>query len=572
MTAPISLTNFKGAIPRVHPRLLPTGFARTAINTRLTSGRLDSFRRARPVHTFDADVNTIFLDGSTWLGFPTEARIVRGPVAQDRLYFTAVSEAPKMRVSGTEYNLALPSPAAAPTLTALTSPDPALINDVIYAYTFVTEFDEESAPSPASAALAWSPGVTVRVAGFSTPPTGRGVDRIRLYRSQTSALGITDLYFVSEFVIATIQHDHDLDAEPLQEVIPSNDYDTPPDDMIGLTAMHNGMMSAFSGRDLYFCEPYRPHAWPVKYRLTTDFPIVGLAAFGSTLAILTTGTPYIAQGSAPENMTMERMDSNMPCVSSRGIVDFGYAAAYPSNDGLALITPSGVQLVSRNLFSQQDWRALRPKEMVAANYDGRYAFTYGAEDLPAIDAGGPGDPADDLFNGGTPGLTPTDFIIYNGNGVFIQSAFTSLGFIDLTGEQPFFIETDEQVHLGPVALYVDEASSNLFMLASDLRAVSMFDGTAQPLSNYTWQSAELHLAEWQNFGAILVESDEEGLGLGSLTVTVQAGNREFDLTPTLNVAQRLPGGFLERKWKVTVTGSVPVTNVALAVAISDFAR
>ena len=571
MAAPISIMNFQGEIPRVHPRLLPPGFAKSAVNTRLTSGRLDGFRRARLTHTFGEDVQTIFRDGDDWYGFPGEAHVVRGPVAQDRLYFTAVGETPKMRIAGTDYELALPAPAAAPMLTALSAADPALLNDVVFAYTFVTEFDEESAPSPVSDPVAWSPGVVVRVEGFSAPVANRGVDRIRIYRSQTSALGVTDLYFVAEFPVATSEYDHDLEAEPIQEVIPSTDYDTPPATMRGLTAMHNGMMSAFSGRDLYFCEPYRPHAWPIRYRLTTDYPIVGLAAFGSTLAILTTGTPYIAQGSAPENMTMERMDSNMPCVSSRGIVDFGYAAAYPSNDGLALITPSGVQLASRNLFSQQDWRALLPKEMVAANYDGRYAFTYGAEALPEIDSGTADEPSDDVLDGGGAVLNGTGAVVYECGAATIQTAFTALGFIDLTGEQPFFIETDASVHVGPVSLYHDEQSGNLFMLNEDKRRVFMFDGAAMPVAPFFWESGELHLSGLQNFGAILIESDEKSLALGDLTVTVKAGAREFALTPTLNVPQRLPGGFLERKWQICVKGVVPVTNISMAVAISDFA-
>lgn len=571
MAAPVSITDFKGEIPRRHPRLLPSGFAKRSVNARLTSGRLDGFRRPGLVHTFGADVNTVFRDGSTWLGFTAETHVVRGPVAQERLYYTQVGETPKMRIGSTEYELALPGPAAAPTLTALSAPDPALINQIVFAYTFVTEFDEESAPSPVSAPLDWSPGVDVRVSGFSAPVASRGVDRIRLYRSQISALGITDLYFVAEFAVATTEHDHDLDAEPLQEVLPSNDYDTPPAGMIGLIALHNGMMAAFEGRELYFCEPYKPHAWPVRYRLITDFNIVGLAAFGSTLAILTEGTPYIAQGSAPENMVMERMDSSMPCVSRRGIVDFGYAAAYPSNDGLALITASGVQLVSRNLFSQQGWRALKPAQMVAVNHDGRYAFTYGAEDLPVIDSGTAGTPSDDVMDGGTPGLSPSEFTIHNANGVFLQGAFQSLGFIDLTGEQPFFISTDDEVNIGPVSLYHHERSGDLFMLDPDLRRVWRFDDPNRPLANYAWRTGEMHFPALQNFGAILVESDEESLALGDMNITVQAGNREFSFKPTLNVPTRLPGGFLERKWTISAEGSIPVTLIAMAVSISDFA-
>ena len=41
----------------------------------------------------------------------------------------------------------------------------------------------------------------------------------------------------------------------------------------------NGMMVGFSGNNICFCEPFFPHAWPIRYRLTTNFDIVSLGAF-----------------------------------------------------------------------------------------------------------------------------------------------------------------------------------------------------------------------------------------------------------------------------------------------------
>ncbi|MGL1400235.1 hypothetical protein ACSTI4_24935, partial [Vibrio parahaemolyticus] len=76
-------------------------------------------------------------------------------------------------------------------------------------------------------------------------------------------------------------------------------YNPPPAGLRGLTAMPNGMMAAFDGKDLYFCEPYLPHAWPASYTLTTDFPIVGLGAFGTSLVVMTTGNLYLVSGTAP---------------------------------------------------------------------------------------------------------------------------------------------------------------------------------------------------------------------------------------------------------------------------------
>src|SRR5690606_18334280 len=106
---------------------------------------------------------------------------------------------------------------------------------------------------------------------------------------------------------------------------PSRHWTAPPDALSGLTAMPNGMMAAFVGKDLYFCEPFRPHAWPEIYVLTTDFPIVALGALGTTLWVLTEGYPYRVSGTTPGSMVMDKVEANLPCVNARAVVDLGHA-------------------------------------------------------------------------------------------------------------------------------------------------------------------------------------------------------------------------------------------------------
>lgn len=566
----ILIADFKGEIPRRESRLLPDAYAYGATNTRLTSGSLESFRRSRLQHTFADPVQTIYRHNDEWLGFGGPAKIVRGAVAQDRIYYTAGADVPRMRVGSTAYALALLPPAAAPTLTNLTTPDPSLINDVVYAYTYVTEFDEESAPSPVSAPLEWSPGVTVRVTDFSAAPGGRGINRIRLYRSQTSALGITDLYFVAEFASSTTTHDHDLATAPIQEVIPSNEYDPAPDGLRGLTAMHNGMLAAFSGRELFFCEPYRHHAWPVQYRLIVDYEIVGLASFGSTLAILTKGTPYIAQGTAPENMVMEKLNTNMPCIAPRGIVDLGYAAAYPSNNGLALITPSNVQLVSRDLFSLQDWRAMNPSEFFAENYDNRYAFAFQTGQVDFIDSETPSSELTAIYDGGGPDSTSIEMVIYDGGNALSNGGINSLGFIDLTGEQPYFIRTDQKVNNEPSGLYHCKESGMLAMICNSVD-VRSFDSPLEPVAEYEWISKDFHFSGYENFGALLVETENLPVTSDNFSVEVYADDKLIYTGHVANVATRLPSGFLARKWRIEIRSKISVLLVAVSGDISDLA-
>src|SRR4030067_1131225 len=97
-------------------------------------------------------------------------------------------------------------------------------------------------------------------------------------------------------------------------------YHMPPATMTGLISLPNGMMAGFAGNELRLSEPWFPHAWPFGYRQTTDYPIVGIGSFGTTIVIGTTGTPYLVGGSSPDGMSLERIARYWPCLAKRGMV------------------------------------------------------------------------------------------------------------------------------------------------------------------------------------------------------------------------------------------------------------
>ncbi|EDM71051.1 hypothetical protein RAZWK3B_16680 [Roseobacter sp. AzwK-3b] len=522
----IRIADFKGEIPRFHPRILPQNFATSARNTRLDDGTIAPVRQSGLAHTLASDADTIFLHKGTWQSFSGDVDVVPGPVADDRLYLTG-SGAPKMRVSGTDYNLALPAPSAAPNTSLSGTIDEEVAQFVTYAYTFVTSFDEESAPSPVSSAFLWSAGQVVTVSGFSAPVSGRSVDRIRLYRSITSGIGITDLYFVAEFPIGTSSYAHDVEADPLQEVLPSADYDPPPSTMSGLISMPNGMMAAFDGKEVLFSEPFRPHAWPEKYRLTVDADVVALASFASTLVILTTASPYIATGTHPSSMVMERMERDLPCLSKRGVVDFGYSAAYPSNEGLVIISGNAAQTVSQNLFTAEQWREINPSSFRAARYDNRYFFAYSP------------------LEGGQ-----------------------ELGIMDLTGTQLFYIQSDDD----PEALHFDPVSGGLYFVEGG-RFIYEWDAPSQPLRAQIWRSRRFQLVSPVSYAGILVETDPAigtmPAGATPCTTRIYADGSLVHTTTKINEPARLPGGFRSKAWEIEIEGYVPVTGISMAQSYDD---
>ena len=342
----LKLIGFKGELPSVQPRLLPDAYAKFAFDSKLNDGSLKSFRKSRSVTALALGTiyKTINLFGVTWRGWGADVDAVPAPVASDRLYITG-DGAPKMISGGVTYPLALAEPTTKLTASVSGTASSDFGSTRLYVYTWVTAFDEESAPCPVSDSIYWKPSQTVTLSGFASPPVGRNINRQRIYRAHTSTTG-TKLYFIAERSASSENFTDSVAVDGFAEELPSLYYSTPLSTLSGLTAMPNGMMAAFSGKELYFCEPFKPHAWPDSYSLTCDYEIVGLGSFGSSLAVLTKGNPYLVSGTSPDSMIMEKLEINLPCINSRSIQDLGYAIAYASYDGLVMVSSSGANVVT----------------------------------------------------------------------------------------------------------------------------------------------------------------------------------------------------------------------------------
>lgn len=575
----LQLAAFAGEIPRTIPRLLGDSYAQAAINTKLEDGSLTPIRRGRFVTRLDEDAKTIYRHEGGWLSWPEFVHVSQGPVATNRLYVMGEGK-PKLFVDGNTYDLAVPRPQSAPAAAISSGEnDPLLSATILYAYTWVTEFDEESEPSPLSNELIWTQGMGVTVTGFEAPPVSRAVNRMRIYRSQTSSLGVTQLYFIAERPASAAPFMDD--SLSIAEVIPSGDFNPPPDDLTGLIALPNGMMAAFAGKKLYFCEPFIPHAWPEKYVLTCDYDIVGLGAFGTSIAIMTKGMPYIASGTAPENMVMERIELNLPCINAQGIVDLGYSVAYPSHNGLVTVSSGGAVVATQNVMTRDQWLQMNPYSFVAGQFSGRYMASYAYSDVDGIER----------------------------RGVII---------LDLSGGQPFLTRSADFAD----AMYYEIESGALYLLKND-RDIYEWDALSEPFGEQTWLSKRFVLPTYTNFGAILIEGEDAtsteqraaaakrnaeirernrallqsglfggdvgGNALASiplggsllqpvqddtpaLGVTIIADGREVAYTTTLNEIARLPSGFLAKTWEILVRGNVQVTGIILANTPTDIAE
>lgn len=524
---------FQGEIPRIAARLLPESAAQNCRNARLEDGALVPLNESKVVETLAVPVDPIVTiyrryDG-TWLTWDVEVNATGGPVTDsDRTYYTG-DGVPKVIYgagAGTVHSLAVPPPSAGLTIAVSSGAlDPDTSEAVFYAYTYVTQWGEESQPSDLSNELACSPLQIISVTGFVNP-AARGITLYRLYRSQTDSLGETTLFFVAEITIATFvsPYLHNMVNDPLENSIPSLDWTVPIDTLVGLCAGPNGMMAAFKGKDLYFCEPYIPHAWPVKYMLSMDYKIVGLAAIGSAFVVLTEGTPYIVQGTNPGSMVPTEMEQNLPCLASRSIVDLGYSVVYASTEGLVKITNAGAELLTGTMFTTRQWQNQRASTIIASQHFGAYIYTHDNED-----------------------------------------ATGRLGvIIDLTGKQPFLVRHDEDF----TATFFAIGEGSLYILIND-NEIALWDSPDTARRDVRWVSRLIHLPSPVNFGCYLMET-EAGEGT-TATIKVYADGVLKHTGTTQNAVARLPSGFLALKWEVEFIGTTKVTSLNLATSPSELA-
>lgn len=489
---------FGGVIPRLDPRLLPKNGAQLAQNVKLFSGRLQSWQQTSAVNT---PVRTGVLksmyrmySSSTdfWLTSTSDVDYVKGPIAGDtafKLYFsgelstgTNWAAGPRktnlgLATGGTDYphdwlEMGVPAPAQA---ISIVSTGGTSTTTVVrgYIYTFVTQtasWAEEGPPSAVTLGTG-KPDALWVLGNLSTGTTGKyafagGAKRI--YRTLTDNAGNTNYQLAIDALAmtATTATDTTLDSQ-LGIICPTfingvvgSEWVAPPSDLTSLIALPNGIMAGLSGNQICFSEPFFPHAWPIRYRLTSNFVCVSLGRFGQTLIVATKGFPYAISGARPDSMAMAMIEENQPCVSKRGTVSFPFGVAWPTPDGLALAGVGGTINVIEPFMKRDEWRALCfPDTIFARQFQDVY---FG------------------FFNNGSSDL----------NFVFDKS----------NHEGPLTFG-----NFGATGAWNDPETSKLYLLQNNI--ITLWDGDSINASPFDWTSKDFVLPRPVNFGAIQVDAD-----------------------------------------------------------------
>jgi hypothetical protein len=387
---------FGGIRPKIDPHLLPDALAQIASGCRLTSGVLSPWKQPVLVNT-PSKVGTkismyriAFAGTDYWLHWTTDVNVVKSQIASDafnRFYYTG-DGAPKVtndniatQGAGTDYPLAwytlgIPVPTT-PTMGTIVGGTGANQTRA-YVYTLVSAWGEEGPPSlPVSATGKNDATWTVNLPQIAQPGGGTyQVTTKNLYRTVTASDGTSSYLLVSSGIaLATASYaDAALDSALLGvTVLPSTSWIAPPAALSGLIALPNGSMAGFTGNQLCISEPYQPHAWPLKYRYSVDFNIVGIAANGSSIAVCTTANPYVFSGVTPDGMIPQKGRVAEPCLSKRSVIDVGWGILYASPNGLVNALSIDAEVVTKELIHPQDWQAnYFPSSMTGATYQGFY--------------------------------------------------------------------------------------------------------------------------------------------------------------------------------------------------------
>lgn len=595
----IKIDNFSGTVPRTGPTQLEGNQAQTASNVKLQSRELRSWRKPTEEYVpTTAGVQTIYkLDGPggafEWLTWAHDVDVVPGPVADIsdyRVYYTG-DGLPKK----TNWNLAtttgtgadpypnswlymgVPNPTTAPTLTP--SSTSGTVETRAYVYTYVSTFGavkEESGPSPAATVDVEVTG-SVTVNGFATAPTtGYNITHRRIYRTIVGASSVS-YAFVAEIPVATTSYVDSLSVTQLGESLPTLSYSPPPDDLKGLVAMPNGILAGFKDNEVWFCEPYLPHAWPVAYSLAVEYPIIGLGVYDTTLVVMTTKFPYLITGTTPAAMTQTKLPLQQPCASKRSIASDQYGVLYASPNGLVSIGAGTQDIITTPLYTRDEWQTLTPTSMLGVIYNNLYM----------------------CFHQTTTGIEAL---------VLARGDIPPLSFLSFDA----------------TAVYIDRSTGNIY-------AVSQFDNKVYQLDNddvnntlYEWQSKKFVMPNPMSYAAIKLQADYEymddqvtynafvqsiitanqnkfasattGLGGGfnddlinfhmfngsilqdiptqadlrNIQVIIFADEQQVYTTGILNQEPvRLPVTGKAYVWEIKITGNVPVRSVIMGTSLGE---
>lgn len=336
---------------------------------------------------------------------------------------------------------------------------------------------------------------------------------------------------------STYDFTDDFESRDLFSVLGTDEFDPPPEDLQGLTAIQNNILVGFVGNTLFFSEPGSPHAWPESYSVNLEHNIVGIAAINGSALVTTESYPFFVSGSDPANgMSTQRIDANFPCLNKNSMVTMGYGIVYSTHDGLAVYSPSaGTAIITKLLYNNDTWTTtLNPSTVIAEYYGENYFAAHST-------------------------------------GAFIFEQDAKAG--------GFFVDANYTF----TASYYDPIDGAVYYVSGTNGDIYKWDDLSQPSVSMEWKSKVLVTKDMINIGAARVVADYATVttvwdssttvwesvtdvwdAADNITFKLWA-NKELILTTTVSDSDvfRLPTGYRTDKFEVSVEGDIRVRAIYL---------
>lgn len=587
------LQAFGGMVPATSSRQLPQQAASMAVNTWLYSGELmgvvapkfvrecskattsKSYRI--PKNYTDAE----HIDDSTWMDFDhVDTDVIRSPIVDDsfdRYYWVSPLIGPtystyaRIRDGLDPFTLGVIAPTGNVILTTSGGVSGTLVSRA-YAATWVNAFGEEGAPSISNVVndkidATWT--VTMPAAAPSDV-SKYNLDKARIYRTVTGSDGTTTYFFVTEVDIAAASYADTAsdDVVTANEQIQSTNWTPPPADLIGWVTMPNGMIAGWKNNEIWFCEPYRPHAWPAANTLVVEYPIIGLGVLNQTLVICTSGYPMLATGINPASMTLSKLASFEPCMSRGSVLSTPEGVYYASPNGLVLVQNGAAGNVTAKMVTKDKWNSLLRVGTLRATRLGDAYYTFGSgrfgvfqEDAFEMDA----------FN--------DEDLAGSYSGALIDLTSERVAFNILESEQPITNAFGDSWSGETLLIF----EGNLYRL--DLADPSF---ARQP---FRWRSKEFQSGERKNFAVVRAyftippwmnvpdgprdTSIDQGLAPDKLGVVRIYADEKLVMARELRTSgeiMRIPSGFKADYWSIEFEANVIVASVQIATSVKELSR
>jgi hypothetical protein len=406
----VRISPFGGMVPAVDDSLLAPINAAYAQDTWTYSGAVTGLPLRKNLHTLvnpnatkvyrvpNNYTDALHMSDSLWLEFPhPDTDVLRTQVVGDtfdRYYWASPLDVPRyMTYSQIQaaapalagaYILGIPQPGTiSGTVTGGSS---ATLKSVAYVQTFVSAYGEEGPPSNPKLYSAQKIDATYTITFAQPDPadigTQRNITKMRLYRTITATNGTTTYFFVTEVAVGTVSYADNASVNTdavigLNAEIESTNWSGPPSDLQGWVSMTNGIVAGFRNNEIWFCEPYRMHAWPALYTLAVEYPIVGLGVQNNALVVCTDGFAYTVNGSHPSSMSLQKLAGLMPCTSRGSILSTTDGVYFSTPAGLALVVSGGVLIATQELIRKDKWNALVQINTLRAAQLGAAYYAFG---------------------------------------------------------------------------------------------------------------------------------------------------------------------------------------------------